>query len=100
MKSEFDLMPNECLAAVPEMLAVTWPYMDQDTPLLSNWRTCLFELQARASREITNLMREPDKRVTYLFFQAYSFHCIPNESGKKMQSSLRESTLRTCSPDL
>lgn len=39
MKSEFDIMPNECLAAVPEMLAIAWPYMDEDMPLLSNSRT-------------------------------------------------------------
>ena len=78
MKSEFDLMPNECLAAVPEMLAVTWPYMDEDMPLLSNWRTCLFKLQKRALREIAKLLIESDRRVAHLFFEAYSFQSIPN----------------------
>jgi hypothetical protein len=101
IKSEFDLMPHECLAAVPEMLAVAWPYADEDMPLLSNWRTCLFELQKRALREIANLLKESDVTVAHFFFQAYSFQCIPNanrlDTGSVPGKALRAHVLQICS---
>jgi hypothetical protein len=101
VKSEFDLMPSECLAAVPEMLALTWPYADEDMPLLSNWRTCLFELQKRAVREIAKLLKEPDVTVAHLFFQASSFQCIPSarraDTDSGPRRALRTHILQICS---
>jgi hypothetical protein len=90
MKSEFDITPNECLAAIPEMLAITWPYMDEDMPLLSNSRTCLSELQKRAGREIGKLLGESDVTVAHLLFEAYSFQCIPNVSRAETTSPLKK----------
>lgn len=90
MKSEFDITPNECLAAIPEMLAIAWPYMDEGMPLLSNSRTCLSELQKRAGREIGKLLSESDTMVAHLFFEAYSFQCIPNVSRAETTSPLKK----------
>jgi hypothetical protein len=90
MKSEFDITPNECLAAIPEMLAIAWPYMDEGMPLLSNSRTCLSELQKRAGREIGKLLSESDIMVAHLFFEAYSFQCIPNVSLAETTSPLKK----------
>jgi hypothetical protein len=99
--SESGLTPDECLAAVPEMLALTWPYADEDMPMLSNWRTCLFELQKRAVREIAKLLKESDVTVAHLFFEANSFQCIPaahcldTDSGPRR--ALRAHILQICS---
>jgi hypothetical protein len=90
MKSEFDIMPNECLAAIPEMLAITWPYMDEDMPLLSSSRTCVSELRKRAGREIGKLLSQSDTMVSHLLFEAYSFQCIPNVSRVETTSPLKK----------
>jgi hypothetical protein len=101
VKSEFDLMPHECLAAVPEMLAVNWPYSDEDMPLLSNWRTCLVELQKRALRRITKLLKESDITVAHLFFEANSGQCIPSayrlDADSVPGKALRAHILQICS---
>lgn len=100
-QSEFDLMPHDCLAAVPKMLAITWPYSDEEMPLLSNWRTCLFELQKHARREIEKLLRESDITVAHLFFQANSGQAIPSadrpDMGSVQAKALRVHILQICS---
>jgi hypothetical protein len=94
MQSEFDLMPHECLAAVPEMLAVTWPSSDEEMPLMSNSRTCLFELQKRALHEIAKLLKESDITVAHFFFQANCVQAIPS-AHRWDRSSVQAKALRT-----
>lgn len=96
IEEQLGIPANECLAAIPETLAVAWPFDDESMPMLANWRTYLAELRTRAVHGLKTLLEQTDITLAHFFLQAYSARCIPEPNPDDLQWSSPRTVHREC----
>jgi hypothetical protein len=96
IEEQLGIPADECLAAIPETLAVAWPFDDESMPMLVNWRTYLAELRTRAVHGLKSLLEQTDIALAHFFLQAYSTRCIAEPKPDDLQSNSPHIIHRGC----
>lgn len=83
IKNILAIDPHECLATVPTMIVLAWPF-EKPSIVPMNWRSHTVGLHRRALVAIDDILHKSDLAVAHLFFEAYDDHSI--SCSAKMKS--------------